>query len=577
MLCDWRDQPDFIARGHAIRYNRSIPGSKSTEQLSLERLPADRSMTGVYRLLIVDDEYVIRDGLAEGINWQELGFDRPDTASNGQEALTLMEQRLPDLVITDVKMPIMDGIELCSHIRRQYPMVRTIILSGFGEFEFARQAIEQKVCAYLLKPLKEEQLTGLVSSIRQDLDSERQHRQTADTDADGKMDPDDLKQMVFLKLLSGNTQDIDHDLAALRQQGLDLNQSWFTIIAMAADALSSRPDHGQAERFFTAAQSFWQPYQASVLHLNRIWLIILCEQVRSGRNSLQHRIRQFQDLAEKTVLPPGSDYQLSFGVSSGSNTWQALGRCQNEAEQALQERFYSGSGQVVFYTELGPDNEARYDASAFNQYAEAIAGSLLEQSSSLIGIVRQMCDKLQSIKTRDINLLNVRCIQIYTVILNRIKEEYVYLPAPTVDELYERISTCRTFDALARDFQAVMLDLARQIASYTQNSDRQQFITRLKQYIRENYHARLSLDQLAQTFFINASYLSKIFKDETNEKLSDYIMNVRLANAKSLLRSTPARVQDIAAQVGYEDYRHFCTVFKKATGLTPLQYRIKSV
>ena len=123
-----------------------------------------------YRLMVVDDEYPIRQGLASGIDWESLGFELCAIASNGKEVLEKISVKIPDVIITDIRMPVMDGIELIENLSLMYPQIKVVILSGYGDFEYAQKAIEFSVSAYLLKPINNEDLYKVLGTIKAELD-----------------------------------------------------------------------------------------------------------------------------------------------------------------------------------------------------------------------------------------------------------------------------------------------------------------------------------------------------------------------------------------------------------------------
>jgi two-component system response regulator YesN len=247
----------------------------------------------MFTLAIIDDEFIIRNGLANNVDWNSMGFKVVFTAANGEEALQLMDKELPDVVITDIKMPVMDGIELIKNIRLRHLKTKIIILSGYNEFEYAQKGIEYGVYSYILKPVKEDKVYNLFGKV-------------------------------------------------------------------------------------------------------------------------------YHSLLYKDI-----------------------------------------------------DCEAEVD---------------IYQSKRVNSIV------------------------------NKIKD-----------------------------------------------------------YINTNYHEKISLEELANIFFMNPTYLSKLFKDQTGDNITSYILETRIKKSKELLKGTEYQINEIAAKVGYPDYRYFCTIFKKATGITPLQYRMKNI
>jgi len=268
---------------------------------------------------------------------------------------------------------------------------------------------------------------------------------------------------------------------------------------------------------------------------------------------------------------------ITFGISRVSKNLADLRLLADEALYALNQSFYDGEGKVYAYDQVCVDGWS-VDPATVSAHVDKIVQSLQRQHlNDLMKAAHDLFCYLESIRVADINLLLIQCINSYTTIIEELRKDYKYLPVTTIGDIYKQLVQCRTFRALADAYRQIMLELLERIRYAAQSNNKQQLVLRIKQYIKSHYQSPLSLDQLANEFFINPSYLSKLFKDETAEKLSDYITAVRLEKAKQMLSSGSARIQDVAVNAGYDDYRYFCTVFKKATGMTPLQYRVKSV
>jgi two-component system response regulator YesN len=530
----------------------------------------------LYHALIVDDEYVIREGLAEGIDWQRLGFARPLVAGNGQEALEAIRQKPPHLVITDVKMPVMDGIELCSRIRQEYPDIKTMIISGFSEFEYARKAIEYDVTAYLLKPIREATLIEQITKLKTVFDQSQVQRSAQQSIMNQPEHRYEAITLAFLSLISGNLP--PGVMSAEQQMLVEISISDATACVLSFSCGNLEADARWIDGILTAARRFWADYLFPVLYLNGRFFIIAYGDPLIRSPQLLAAIRRFMThLGKHLDQMQRQPAMITFGISHASKNLAELRLLADEALYALNQSFYDGEGHIFAYDQVCVDGRS-IDQAIVSAHVEKIVQSLQRQQlKDLMTAARELFYYLESTRVADVNLLLIQCINSYTSIIEEIRKDYKYLPVTTIGDIYKRLVQCRTFRALADVYRQIMLELLERIRFAAQSNNKQQLVLRIKQYIKTHYQSQLSLDQLANEFFINPSYLSKLFKDETAEKLSDYITAVRLEKARQILSSSGARIQDVAINVGYDDYRYFCTVFKKATGMTPLQYRVKSV
>ncbi|MDW7658273.1 MAG: response regulator [Bacillota bacterium] len=530
----------------------------------------------MYHAIIVDDEYVIREGLAEGIDWNRLGFSRPIVAGNGLEALEAIRQKQPHLVITDVKMPVMDGIELCNRIRQEYPEIKTMIISGFSEFEYARKAIEYDVTAYLLKPIREETLIEQILKLKSVFDQSQLQRSGQTS---FKNLPDrryEAITLAFLSLISGNLPSGELSTEQLILHEILLSDT--TACVLTFNCSNPVTDTKQIDDILTSARQFWIDHLFPVLYLNGHFLIIAYGNPLMSRPQLMQTVRRFTTQLNKSLgQNQHQPVEITFGISRPSKELTELRLLVEEALHALSQSYYDGEGQVYTCDQDCADSWSIDQAAVCDHVAKIVQSLQRQNQNDLMTETLALTRYLEAVRIADINLLLIQCINSYTMIIEEIRKDYKYLPVSTIGDIYKRFGQCHTFRALADEYRHIMFELLERISSAAQSNNKQQLVLRIKQYIKTHYQSPLSLDQLANEFFINPSYISKLFKEEAAEKLSDYITAVRLEKAKQILSSSGARIQDVASHVGYDDYRYFCTVFKKATGVTPLQYRVKSV
>ncbi|NSW90033.1 MAG: response regulator transcription factor [Firmicutes bacterium] len=537
-----------------------------------------------YKVLIVDDEYLIRQGLSEGIPWSEIGFEVSGTAANGREALAHIRETVPNVIITDVKMPVIDGIELSRIVKQEYPDIKTIILSGYGEFEYAQKAIEYNVCSYILKPLNEEDLIKLFKNIYNELEiqSKIKSKMKESGSASGNFfngRRDEIIDYVFMKLISRDFEEEGQYEKDLMSVGFNTRNKYFYIAAFNCSNISK--NNGKkisSEELFQLSSKYCKQLGYQVLYLNRVFYVVAHCENKILRRDQEYFAMGIKNHIENTLNSEyNGNYVISIGIGRVCKELLNLRDSANEAGIALNYKYYSGEGNIIFYDEIRLNQNVSINKSQIEAVTkELIAGILNDNDGLLVPLLKKLFLHISSLNLLDINKLCIKCTQIYLSIVEEIKKEYIFITALTEEEFFNRIAKYETFKDMTEEFKWVVLDLKKQIKYYNQTSDRHQFILKIKKHINENYHNNLTLDKLSRDFFINPSYLSKIFKDETGENLSDYILGVRMKNAERLLKTSNAKIQEVSKQVGYEDYRYFCTVFKKVMGVTPLQYRIKS-
>ena len=529
----------------------------------------------MYKVLIVDDEYLIREGLSESISWEKLGYKVSGTARNGQEALDIMSEEPADIIITDVKMPVMDGITLCSIINKKYPKTKIIILSGYGEFEYAKRAIEYNVYSYILKPLNEDELVSTFGAIFNELQTQNMPKDMSEGAGVFEDANTETIEHIFLELLSGKPEDENFFTNKLIKLGLDPHNKYFCIIAFNYDTVEEITESRAIfKEILQVAKEYWGEIKAPSIYLNGTFYVVLHAKNHISRADLNHYINGFLDYIKQNA---SSHYgRISMGVGREFKNLSTFKDKTEEANIALGYKYYRGEGSRTFYNDIYSSTNGSGDLKykELVPFIEDISKGLLSCNTSMfLTSIKKLFNYFSQIGL-DINHLYVKFIRIYSSIVDEIKKEHLFIPIPTEEEFYKAICKSRTFRMMTQTFEEILLSIQSQIKDYNETGSHHLLIQKIKQYITNNANSDLSLDQLSSIFFMNSSYLSKIFKDECRENLSDYIQKVRIEQAKNLLESTNKKVQEIATKVGYGDYRYFCTVFKKATGLTPLQYRV---
>jgi len=321
-----------------------------------------------------------------------------------------------------------------------------------------------------------------------------------------------------------------------------------------------------------------------VIYLEGIFYIVVFFTSAAGYRYQADFCKDFKYYLEDRLKHEyGMDFIVSIGVGNLCCKITEIRESAEKARIALNYKYYKGKGNIIFYEEIkavqAENDHANYEDNKKN--LDIIIDNIIEvvfdkNTCMLLPALKKLFSYFISLSILDHRTLCIKCMQIYLAIVNKIKDKYDCISPFSEDEFYNRIVKYGSFDEMTKEFYNSILDLKNQVSDYNNTSDKSWLVQKIKKYIDENYSERLSLEQLSENFFLSPSYLSKIFKEETNVNVSEYIQAVRITHAKKLLKNTNYKIQDISRQVGYEDYRHFCTIFKKVAGITPLQYRIKT-
>jgi two-component system response regulator YesN len=514
--------------------------------------------------MIVDDEYPIRKGIANCIDWAQIGFTVSGLAEDGREALELIERQRPDVLVTDIRMPVMDGLELLKHVNALYPGIITVVLSGYGEFEYAQKAIEAGVSSYILKPIKEESLTALFKKFKLELDINSQSAVNKSMSGSDRFE--ELKEHYLIKLVSGGFNGASETMAKLSATEIKLNSKHMCGVIM-----SFKPEYSMND-FKSVFKDFSFQSENSRYHAynNRLLYLIF---------DSCHSMSVFNVLKETRKIKLGIEERtgavVSCGIGGLFSGFEKLSASFNEAMDALRLSFYKGSGTIIQYNEIKSLLSADTDRNKIKAAVEEISQTILQGNTSMIKPkIKLLFAQILSNGYLNKNKLIVKCIEIYMAIILKVEQSKLPVKISGEDDLYSLLSSSESMDELSHHYENILLNITEQIKEL-KSSNNNSLSMKIMQYIKENYHKKLVLKDIADVFSLNSTYLSSYFKENTGENLFDFIMKVRIKNAKALLRESNMQITEISEKIGFQGYRHFCTAFKKETGMTPLQYRLK--
>jgi two-component system response regulator YesN len=534
----------------------------------------------MYKVLIVDDEYIIRDGLEKGIPWHKHGFIVSGTASNGQEALVSIKKTLPDVIITDVKMPNLDGIQLCKIVKEKYPDIIIIIISGYEEFDFAQKAIKYNVYEYIIKPIDDEYFMELLSDIYDKLEARYDARNSSSEKTAYFEKNKYLIEYIIKKLLDGEYEGEKSYEETLYNAGFEISDKRFCVIAFTCNPSSgNKKKSASINEILLLADAYCKPSRFIVVFLNDVFYVVVFFNNKSAYRFLSDFCSNIKEHIENELNKKYSgNYVLSLGIGNEYNNIKQIKESKNEADITLKYMYYKEE-DIVFFKDIIKNQKPKKDTETniqknISKLVEIILGS---DTFFVLPVLKELFSNMVSLNIMDKKIFCLKFAQIYSLITQKVIEHFDFIKAFNENDFYEKILIYDNYKNVTEMFYEAIIDIKMQIANYININNKYQTVDKIKKHIDNNYGHDLSLDHLSDVFYISPSYISKIFKEETGENLSNYIFNVRIENAKRLLRNTNFKIQRISNDIGYDDYRYFCTVFKRATGLTPLQYRVRSV
>jgi two-component system response regulator YesN len=519
-----------------------------------------------YKVFFVEDEIITREGIRDNVDWQASGFEFCGEAADGEMALPLLRTAQPDVLITDIKMPFMDGLQLSKIMRERMPWVKIIILSGHDEFEYAQQAIKLGVTDYLLKPITVKNLQNALQKLAVQLDQERKEQDNLKKlQEQVEENRATLRERLLFKLIVGavSPTEVVEDGQML---GLNLIARHYLVVILKIEIVDRTEPYDFDE--YQQVQSIVMGLaerNPDIFVLKRDWgdLILIMkgntqEFLEEERDFLLDEIRQ---VVAKTR------YQLTIGV--GATKKRITDICQSFVEALVyiqnpvgENKF--GSNQTVERAEL-----LKVDKLAVENYLRfGVKDEFDEFFNAYLRPLGETALKSNLIK----NYIFVDVILATAKLVNDIGGD-VDNVIPELNSIEMTMSNIKTIEQL-REQAYKILSSALAYRDSQSKGQYKNLIRQAKEYIEHHYtNPDLSLNEVAAQANLSASHFSFVFSQETKQTFKEHLTEIRINKAKELLRMTSLRSADIAYQVGYNDPHYFSSVFKKNTGFSPIEFR----
>jgi len=523
------------------------------------------------KLLIADDEVQIRTGLAEGIDWSMFDIDQVYSAANGTEAWELYNRHLPDIVITDIRMPGMDGLELSRAIKRKTPSAAVILLSGYADFQYAKEAIQIGVADYELKPVKLRSLIEMVKAAQHKLLAHRQEERERRT----------LQAARCLEKLALGEQSNFSMGACEIVRYLTNTDGSFVCMALEWDGyavrLSALSPERREQMYAEVGKQLLsrfasEEYVATDMRERRFYVLCRLAQVYSA-DSWEASVRQWHwDL--NGTLTDKFGITVSLGMSAPGPV-EALLRLMGEACGALNGKLVHGGG-VVFRAVPGfvPVRHYPLPLIVEQKLAEAVLHLDVATVNALIDRQFEEAGQIAGLSREGVEELCVELLRIlYGVWPEERKEERRSDRPESSRAIFLHYEIMQTYkEEVLRRY---MMTLERQRNG--SSGKHTYLIAQATDYIRSHYKSELTVETLAEVTGITPNYFSHLFNKEVGVPFREYLNRLRIDEAKQLLRSTNLLAYEVMDRVGFQNYKYFCQVFKKSEGCSPSDYRKHAV
>lgn len=525
-----------------------------------------------YTVLLVDDEQEVIQVIKRKINWEELGFSVIGSADNGVKALEMVEEFQPDVVMTDIKMPYMDGMELSNHIKMRFPATKILIFTGFDEFEYAKEAVHLEVEEYLLKPVSSVELTRIFSHLKEKLDQEISEKRNVETLQKYYMESLPLLQVNFYStLIEGRIR--ENELQKyLSDYQISLKGPFFCCIVIHTSS-SQVPKDMNPLLLSTYVQKqaqdrLGEKWRArDFVYLGNTILIVQMEN-ESEVTELTDECDGFCRYIHRMI---GAD--VTIGIGQVCENILEISQSYSSAREAVSYRVIYGVSRAINMKEIAPHEMIRMDEESDAELSNLFKMIRMSSQEDAIAAV-DSCLKSVSVPTKSLQQYHIAVMDLVSAFYRFSANNDLFIPEFSGDmrSLCSRLMDLEP-EALRKWMVNVSLSLREKLISERSRST-QSFVLKAKELVHDNFSDEtLSLDWICEVLGISNSYFSTIFKKEAGCSFIGYLTDYRMERASRLLIETNEKSYMIAKQVGYTDPNYFSYVFKRKFGVSPSKYR----
>lgn len=512
----------------------------------------------MYKFIIVDDESLIRRGMLKKIQSSSFGDQLRfvGEADNGWEGLELIRQVDPDIILTDMRMPEMDGKSFLKLIQQDYPNKKVIVISGYSDFEYMKEAISAKVVGYLLKPFSREEIHETLGKAIQLIEAERSVQQQIEFN---EIEREEISYSSDLQSLCNLILGIHHKEKALnlrssKLQMLTQADRFMLTTVYSTDKLDAAPEIHESCIYIPHSQNDHMGFF--------LWFLSDAEVDIPGISSqIAERIswQLNKQMSGETVL----------GVSRIKSALMQLDEAYEETITALNVRSIAVNQKINYYSGEKPAS----DALLWEKTDELLFFLESGHAAKVSELTLELFDFFHSMPTVTLSEIKNTCWNLIQEVRKLLHNYFHPIGNHSSSSSFDTV-LASTFDI--QTIKTYLLQVLPSIADMLNNQSvysSENLVDNIKTYIQKNYNKELTLDRISSLFFINPSYCSYLFKEKTGINFIDFVNKVRIDHAKILLKNTDDKVYKIAKALGYDNTKYFFRVFKKATGCTPEEFR----
>ena len=547
------------------------------------------------KVFLVEDEYAIREGIKRSIHWERDGFELVGEAGDGEVALPKIIKSKPDILITDIRMPFMDGLELSRLVKSEMPDIKIIVLSGYDDFNYAKQAISIGVEEYILKPVSEETLMEELKKVAEIISKEKQENEAREKYVHDMEEIRILEQQKFLHDMIDGKLSIQESMALGKKLGIEVTAECYSILLM--QVFSGNSGESDIDAYSGIKEDIYSRIKDNCNDIPNVFLYdqvgdVLCFLIKAdSEEELRDMIRRGTESIRK-LMKDHMDMLYFMAVGKIVERIRDVNISYADASRKFAERYMLEESAIFDGTEKKDKKSGKADP----VIEEKAATDKIDLNSIDAGKISQKTI-LHFLKNGTIAEVDDFTEEYFSSIGYEVMESMMLRQYVLVEALLSAAAFMKTVGVEGKELEEILGDtkdptgyassvdsakeyiqkLLNTILEYRNKLSDQKYIEiidKAKEYIQNNYQNEdMSLQSVALEVNVSSNHFSAIFRKETGETFIDYLTEVRMEKARTLLVCTAMKTSEIGFQVGYRDPHYFSYIFKKTQGMSPKEYR----
>lgn len=494
----------------------------------------------MYSVLIADDEDIIRNGFIDFVPWNDLGFEVVYTCENADQVFKYLQNHTVDFILTDIVMVGHTGLDIGKYIYENHLPTIVCLISGHRNFEYAREAMKYNIKYYLTKPTDFNDVSEMLKDVKKTLDE----RKSQDDDI-----IENARSELFFDIFAGNCKNASEISIAAKRAGLDptsviIAPFWITVNNFDA-YVAEKWNYGK-EMLFSAIYNFLREnlkqfsiYSITILNNEDLFIAVSSNAKNIDPEILKNNLSAAKD-AILYVMGLEIDYQLG-------NTFDNL---------------------YDFFSHFTNNQSSFHGKSILHEMYKNIIFSLVLGNTERLNTV--LSNVFSSLGQKDVEMLRSDFTELFEIISDKLKISATKGFADICEAYISRVKDAATSEEIMTVTKEFLIKISENINQ--KNSPSSIIIEKAKSYIDEHFSENISLYDVANYVFLNASYLSRLFKQYTGENFRDYLINIRISHAIELMEQNKYKIYEISQMCGYNNPKYFTQQFKQVTSLSPTEY-----